>query len=65
VLGGDGTFNTALQGMLMYENSHPEDDPFKRVQFAYIPVGSSNDLARGLQYPKKPVEIYRGIMQFD
>ena len=63
VLGGDGTFNTALQGMLMYENSHPEDDPFKRVQFAYIPVGSSNDLARGLQYPKKPVEIFRGIMR--
>jgi diacylglycerol kinase family enzyme len=63
VLGGDGTFNTALQGMLMYENSHPEDDPFERVEFAYIPVGSSNDLARGLEYPKKPVEIFRGIMR--
>ncbi len=63
VLGGDGTFNMALQGMLMYENSHPEDDPFERVEFAYIPVGSSNDLARGLEYPKKPVEIFRGIMR--
>ena len=42
ILGGDGTFNEALQGLV-----HPE-----RVRLGYIPTGSSNDLARDLKIGK-------------
>lgn len=44
ILGGDGTFNEALQGI---------PDP-GGVTFGYIPTGSSNDLARDLGIPKDP-----------
>lgn len=44
ILGGDGTVNEALQGIV---------DPSK-VILGYIPTGSSNDLARDLGIPKDP-----------
>lgn len=43
IVGGDGTFNEALQGIT----------DFDQVQLGYIPTGSSNDLARDLQFPKE------------
>lgn len=42
ILGGDGTFNEALQGI----------SDFSTVILGYIPTGSSNDLARDLGIPK-------------
>lgn len=44
ILGGDGTFNEALQ----------EISDFSTVILGYIPTGSSNDLARDLKLPKNP-----------
>jgi len=44
ILGGDGTFNEALQGI----------EDFSAVILGYIPTGSSNDLARDLKIPKDP-----------
>jgi len=45
VLGGDGTVNEALNGITNFEQVH----------FAYIPTGSSNDLARDLKLSKDPL----------
>ena len=44
ILGGDGTFNEAVQGI----------HDFSAVILGYIPTGSSNDLARDLLIPRKP-----------
>lgn len=38
VVGGDGTVNEVINGI----------DDFSKIRFGYIPVGSGNDLARGL-----------------
>lgn len=53
ILGGDGTVNEALQGI-----ENPSD-----VTLGYIPTGSSNDLARDLKLPKKPVEALKLILR--
>ncbi len=42
ILGGDGTINEALQAL--------KKEDFDRVLLGYIPTGSSNDLARALNY---------------
>lgn len=44
VLGGDGTVNEVVNGI-----REPE-----KVTLGYIPIGSSNDFARGLKIPKEP-----------
>lgn len=44
VLGGDGTVNEVVNGICVPE----------RVLLGYIPIGSSNDFARGLGIPKDP-----------
>lgn len=49
ILGGDGTFNEALQGIR----------DFSAVVFGYIPTGSSNDLARDLGIPKDTEQAMR------
>ena len=50
VLGGDGTINEALQSI------RKEDTD--RLCLGYLPTGSSNDLARSLQYSK---DIYSNL----
>ena len=52
ILGGDGTFNEALQGVISFE----------KVNIGYIPTGSSNDFARALSYPVSPVECLKRIL---
>ena len=42
VLGGDGTLNEVMNGIA----------DFEKVLVGYIPIGSSNDFARDLSYPK-------------
>ena len=52
VLGGDGTMDEALQGVI----------DFKKINIGYIPTGSSNDFARALSYPSDPVEAVKHIL---
>ena len=49
ILGGDGTFNEAVQGIR----------DFSSVILGYIPTGSSNDLARDLLIPRNPALAVR------
>jgi len=53
ILGGDGSFNEALQGIT----------DFDKVTLSYIPTGSSNDLARDLKIAKKPEEAMYQILR--
>ena len=50
VMGGDGTINEVLNGIVFSEN----------VTLGYIPIGSSNDFARGMGIPKKPEKALAG-----
>ncbi len=52
ILGGDGTFNEALQGV----------SDFAKVTFGYIPTGSSNDLARDLNISTDPSQAIENII---
>ncbi|MBO4678888.1 MAG: diacylglycerol kinase family lipid kinase [Lachnospiraceae bacterium] len=52
ILGGDGTFNEAIQGVVSFD----------KVNIGYIPTGSSNDFARALPYTEDPVENARRIV---
>lgn len=52
VLGGDGTMNEVLQGVVEWDN----------ISIGYIPTGSSNDFARALKYPKKPKAQLEAIL---
>lgn len=52
ILGGDGTFNEALQGIT----------DFDRTYLGYIPTGSSNDMARDLYKCRKPLSVLERIL---
>lgn len=52
VMGGDGTVNEVLNGLDISEN----------ITLGYIPVGSSNDFARGLGIPQKPEKALRAVL---
>ena len=47
IAGGDGTANEAINGLTGYDN----------FILGYIPMGSSNDLARGLGIPQEPLQV--------
>lgn len=51
-LGGDGTVNEVVNGI----------QDFSRTILGYIPIGSSNDFARGLKLPTDPVEALENIL---
>lgn len=53
VVGGDGTANEVINGMTSFD----------KVKFAIIPVGSGNDLARGLGIKGEPVDILKRILK--
>ncbi len=52
VLGGDGTLNEVVNGIR---------DP-EKVTLGYIPIGSSNDFARGLRLPKDPMAALEAVL---
>ncbi|MDD2980184.1 MAG: diacylglycerol kinase family lipid kinase [Hespellia sp.] len=52
VLGGDGTINEVLNGITEME----------RFTLGYIPIGSSNDFARGLGLPTDPLAALEQIL---
>ncbi len=51
-VGGDGTVNEILDGLLFCGP----------VTFGYIPTGTGNDLARSLRFPKKPEKCLKRIL---
>lgn len=53
LLGGDGTLNEALQGVA----------DFSKINFGYIPTGSSNDFARDMKLPRSPLKILTRILE--
>lgn len=53
VLGGDGTLNEVINGICDFENT----------LVGYIPIGSSNDFARDLSYPKNIDELIDKIIE--
>lgn len=50
--GGDGTMNEVLQGI-------PD---FSKAEIGYIPIGSSNDFARDMKYPKDPAVCLQEVL---
>lgn len=52
VVGGDGTVNEVINGI----------EDFSKIRFGYIPLGSGNDLARGLGVSGEPLEILKRIL---
>ena len=53
ILGGDGTVNEAVQGIV----------DFEKVIISYIPTGSSNDLARDMGISRNPEEALESILK--
>lgn len=52
VLGGDGTINEVVNGISDFQN----------VTLAYIPIGSSNDFARGMKLSRDPHTALKHIL---
>ncbi len=53
-IGGDGTFNETLSGLL---------DAAADIPLGYIPCGSTNDFASGLKLAKNPLHAARAILE--
>ena len=53
VLGGDGTLNEVINGI----------SDFDKTLVGYIPIGSSNDFSRDLDFPKRADEIVDRIVK--
>ena len=54
-LGGDGTFNEAVTAIMELN--------VKDVSIAYIPMGTTNDLARSLDMPIKDISITKRLLK--
>lgn len=53
VMGGDGTLNEVISGI----------QDFNKVLLGYIPVGSSNDFVRDMNFPKNKEELMDRIIE--
>ena len=55
LVGGDGTINSFLNGLVSFEG----------ITFGYIPTGSGNDFARGMRLPSNPKDALDIILEPD
>ncbi len=55
ILGGDGTFNEAIQGVISFD----------KINIGYVPTGSSNDFARAVIYSDDPIENVKKVIECD
>ena len=55
VCGGDGTFNETVSALMELE--------IKDVSIAYIPMGTTNDLARSLDMPIKDISVTKKLLE--
>lgn len=55
ILGGDGSFNEAVNGLL-----NPDIH-----KLTFLPAGSGNDLSRGLELTKEPLELFQQMVEED
>lgn len=53
VVGGDGTVNEAINGLVVNNT----------LTFGFVPAGSGNDYARGLGYPTKTVPCVQALLK--
>ncbi|WP_010678468.1 diacylglycerol/lipid kinase family protein [Bacillus timonensis] len=53
-VGGDGTINEVVNGMVYYPD----------IKVGYIPAGSGNDFSRGFKVPKSPLGALSFIIQY-
>ncbi|MBR6044546.1 MAG: hypothetical protein IKP47_02805 [Ruminococcus sp.] len=53
VIGGDGSFNEAVNGI----------EDFKHTLFGFIPCGTGNDMRRDMSLPRSPKDVARLILE--
>jgi diacylglycerol kinase family enzyme len=61
-LGGDGTVNEVVNGLLVANDGRAPDDPWAAPALAVVPGGSANVFARALGMPRDPVEATGAIL---
>ena len=54
ICGGDGTFNEAVSAIM---------ETGVQISIAYIPLGTTNDLARSLNMPIKDISITKKLLE--
>ncbi len=55
VCGGDGTFNETVSALMELET--------KDISIAYIPIGTTNDLAQSLKIPIKDISVTKNLLK--
>lgn len=55
VCGGDGTFNETVSALMELET--------KDISIAYIPMGTTNDLAQSLKIPIKDISVTKNLLK--
>ena len=55
ICGGDGTFNEAVSALMELD--------VKDISIAYIPMGTTNDLARSLDMPIKDISVTQKLLE--
>ncbi|NMH97236.1 diacylglycerol kinase family protein [Pseudonocardia acidicola] len=61
-LGGDGTVNEVVNGLLVANHGAAPIDPWAAPALAVVPGGSANVFARALGMPRDPVEATAAIL---
>jgi diacylglycerol kinase family enzyme len=62
-LGGDGTVNEVLDGLLGDGSPDPDPDAVQVPRLAVVPGGSANVFARALGLPQEPIEATAVILE--
>ncbi|GEL20760.1 diacylglycerol/lipid kinase family protein [Pseudonocardia asaccharolytica] len=61
-LGGDGTVNEVVNGLLVAGDGRVPDDPWEAPALAVVPGGSANVFARALGMPRDPLEATAAVL---